>query len=224
MSAAAFAASPLALGEPEAGAAAPGPVQHLDPAAALRRLAAGNRRFVRGEPRHPRPDSVRRAALAEGQAPFAIVLSCADSRVPPEIVYDAGLGELFVVRIAGNTGTDPVVIGSVEYAATVLGSAALVVLGHEQCGAVKAAIEVASTGTSLPGDLDAVVAPIVPVVTQLSGTPKDALLDAATKANVRQTVADLSAVQLLADLVAQNKLVVVGREYILASGRIVPVT
>jgi carbonic anhydrase len=205
--------------------ATPPPAPSLTPEAALARLAAGNRRFVAGRLRHPRRDGKRRAALAEGQEPFAVVLGCADSRVPPEVIYDEGLGDLFVARIAGNTAADPLVAGSIEYAITHLGSVAIVVLGHEQCGAVKAAIEVATKGTELPGDLPAVVAPIVPIVQEMvnAGTPADQLLDKVTKENVRRAVQTLSSNSLLAGLVAQDKLAIVGREYLLKSGRARPV-
>jgi carbonic anhydrase len=195
----------------------------MTPDAALRRLAAGNKRFVDGKLRHPRRDGKRRAAVAEGQDPYAVVLGCADSRVPPEVVYDEGLGNLFTVRIAGNTGADPLVVGSIEYSVSVLGSAVVVVLGHEECGAVKAAIDVAKNGTQLPGDLPAVVAPIVPVVQSLSGTPDDELLDATIKANVTAAVAELSANDLLAQAISEGTLKVVGREYLLKSGRVVEV-
>ncbi|MDQ1429908.1 MAG: carbonic anhydrase, partial [Actinomycetota bacterium] len=170
-------------------------------------------------------DSKRRAALAEGQAPFAAVLGCADSRVPPEVIYDEGLGNLFVARVAGNTTSDALVAGSIEYAITQLGSVVIVVLGHEQCGAVKAAIDVATKGTQLPGDLPAVVAPILPIVqTAVSaGTPTDQLLDVVTKENIRHAVTTLTANPLLADSIAQGKLQIVGREYLLESGRAVPV-
>ncbi len=100
---------------------------------------------------------------------------------------------LFTVRVAGNTTQDPLVIGSIEFAIMKLGSVAVVVLGHEQCGAVEAAVDVVANGTELPGDLPAVVAPILPVVQSLAGTPDDELLDAAIKANVRQAVSQLSA-------------------------------
>ena len=204
--------------------AADAPKTKLTPDAALRRLAAGNRRFVRNRLRHPRRDGVRRAALAEGQSPFAVVLGCADSRVPPEVLYDEGLGDLFVVRVAGNTATDPYVVGSVEYGAAELGSVALVVLGHQNCGAVKAAIDVAMNGTTLPGDIGAFVAPIVPIAQQLiPTTPKDQLLEAVTRANIRQSVATLSGTDLLAGLIAQKKLKIVGNEYQLASGKLVSV-
>jgi carbonic anhydrase len=205
----------------DAFAASPPATPSMTPDAALKRLATGNKRFVTGNLRHPRRDGKRRAALAEGQSPFAVVLGCADSRVPPEVVYDEGLGVIFTVRIAGNTAQDPLVVGSIEYAISSLGSVAVVVLGHQECGAVKAAIEVANNGAQLPGDLPTVVAPIVPVVQSLAGTPEDELLDAAITANVTQAVTQLSANNLIADAIAQGTVKVVGREYLLKSGKVV---
>jgi carbonic anhydrase len=217
--------TPVGLLGPVDAYAAPPVAPTLTPEQAMARLAAGNRRFVKDHLRHPRRDSARRAALSEGQGPFAAVLGCADSRVPPEVIYDEGLGNLFVARVAGNTTSDAVVAGSIEYSVTQLGSVVIVVLGHEHCGAVKAAIDVATKGTVLPGDLPAVVAPIVPIVEQAvsSGTPADQLLDVVTKENIRQAVATLQATSLLADYVARGELEVVGREYMLESGRAVPV-
>ncbi len=213
------------IGSVDAFAASPPTTPSLTPKQALARLAAGNRRFVNGRLRHPRRDGRRRAALAEDQAPFAAVLGCADSRVPPEVIYDEGLGNLFVARVAGSTTSDALVAGSIEYSVTQLGSVAIVVLGHEQCGAVKAAIDVVTKGTELPGDLPAVVAPIVPIVEEAvkAGTPVGQLLDVVTKQNIRQAVTTLQATSLLADYVAQGTLTVVGREYLLESGRAVPV-
>lgn len=197
----------------------------LNPDQALARLAAGNRRFVKDNLRNPRRDGHRRSALAEGQMPFAAVLGCADSRVPPEIVFDEGLGNLFVARVAGNTTDDPLVAGSLEYSISILGSVVIVVLGHEECGAVKAAIDVATKGTELPGDLPAVVAPILPVVNAAvaAGTPPDQLLDVVTKNNIKAAVAALSENDALAPVIAEGKLQIVGREYLLDSGRAVPV-
>lgn len=153
------------------------------------------------------------------------MLGCADSRVPPEVIYDEGLGNLFVAHVAGNTTADTLVAGSIEYSVTQLGSVVIVVLGHERCGAVSAAIDVVTKGTVLPGDLPAVVAPILPIVEQAvsSGTPADQLLDVVTKENIRQAVATLQATSLLADYVARGELEVVGREYLLESGRAVAV-
>jgi carbonic anhydrase len=208
----------------DAVAAGPTPPTSLTPDQAIARLAAGNRRFVRGKLRHPRREDPRRARVAEGQAPYAVVLGCADSRVPPEVIYDQGLGDLFVVRIAGNTATDPYVLGSVEYGSAELGAVAIVVLGHEGCGAVKAAIDVAQNGTQLPGDIGAFVAPIVPIAQQLiPTTPKDELVQAVTLANIRQGVTTLQQNALLADAIAAGKLRVVGGEYQLRSGKVLTV-
>ena len=192
----------------------------MTPDQALTRLMNGNRRFVNGNLRNPRRGNVRRAELAQGQAPFAAIVSCSDSRVALEIIFDQGLGDLFVVRVAGNTAAEPLVIGSAEYSAAVLGSALLMVLGHEECGAVNAAIDVAANGTALPGDIPAVVAPIQPAVQQTSSLPKSEQLEAATQANVRNQVRSLSSVPLLADLVKKGTLAIVGAEYHLHTGRV----
>lgn len=189
-------------------------------AAAIRRLQDGNRRFVAGKATGPGRSTVRRAELADSQAPFAAVLGCSDSRVPPEIVFDQGLGDLFLVRVAGNTGVDPLVIGSLEYSATILGSILLVVLGHDDCGAVKAAVDVATKGKTLPGDLPAVTEPILPAVETVRSQPADAIVDAAIQANVHRQVAGLGAVPVFADLVSKGKMTIVGAEYRLHSGKV----
>jgi carbonic anhydrase len=116
------------------------------PDEALKRLLAGNKRFVEGHPQNPRRDSVRRIKTAEGQKPFAIILTCSDSRLSPEVIFDKGLGDLFVVRVAGNTGSDPVLVGSMEYSVLTFGSVLLMVLGHTECGAVEAAVDVVTKG------------------------------------------------------------------------------
>jgi carbonic anhydrase len=188
------------------------------PEAALRRLMAGNARFAAGDAHRPRQSTKRRVAVAEGQKPFAAVLTCADSRVPPEIVFDQGIGDLFVVRVAGNTA-DTVVVGSLEYAVEVLGSILVFVLGHSECGAVKAAIDV-TKGATLPGDLPAVVAPIIPAVEAVKDRPKDELLEAATEQNIHLAMTALSAAGLLADRVTAGTLLIAGGEYELASGRV----
>src|SRR2546421_4904043 len=118
------------------------------PAAALKLLKQGNERFTQGKLAARDIGASRRAALAKGQHPFAVVLTCADSRVAPELVFDQGLGDIFVLRVAGNIA-DRSVIGSIEYAVEHLHTPLIVVLGHESCGAVQAALE----GKSLPGDL-----------------------------------------------------------------------
>ena len=188
------------------------------PDAALARLVAGNKRFVNGRARDPRRGSVRRVQVAQGQKPFAAILTCADSRVPPELVFDQGFGDLFVVRIAGNTAADPIIVGSLEYGVEVLGCVLVFVLGHSDCGAVKSAIDVATTGATLPGDIGAVVAPILPAVEAVKDTPKPKLLEAATEQNIHDTVGVLTAVPLLAEPIAAGNLAVAGGEYELESG------
>ena len=127
--------------------------------------------------------------VAQGQKPFAAILTCADSRVPPEIMFDQGFGDLFVVRIAGNTAADPIVVGSLEYGVEVLGCVLVFVLGHSDCGAVKSAIDRRRPRVPmLPGDIGAVVAPILPAVEAVEGTPKPKLLEAATDENIHDTV------------------------------------
>jgi len=189
------------------------------PDAALARLVEGNERFRDGQARKPRQGTVRRMQIVEDQQPFAAILACADSRVAPEVVFDQGLGDLFVVRVAGNTATDPVVVGSLEFAVEVLGSLLVLVLGHSDCGAVRSAIDVATKGASLPGDIDAVVAPIVPVVTATRDGGDDSL-DAAVIANVEAVVAKLSAVPIVRERLDAGSLKVVGGEYQLASGAV----
>ena len=188
---------------------------------AMARLRAGNKRFVEGKLVHPGRDTVRRAEVAEHQAPFAVVLGCSDSRVPPEIVFDEGIGDLFPVRVAGNTAADDIVLGSVEYAAAVLNTVLVVVLGHENCGAVKATIELVTKGKRPPGHLASLLEPIAPAVEAVKDQPPDQLLDAAIAENVRRTTSLLKASQpVLAGLVAEGKVGVVGAEYHLHSGAV----
>ena len=201
-------------------AAAPPQAQPATPDEALRRLRAGNARFVRGKTTAPRATTARRAKLVEGQAPFAVVLGCADSRLPPELVFDQSLGDLFTVRVAGNTAAAPVVVGSVEYAASILGSSLIIVLGHDDCGAVKAAIDVVTKGKSFPGQLAGFIEPIVPAVQAVQNVGSDQLLQAAVAQNIRQAVVALMAQSLVADAVAAGKLKVVGGEYRLSTGKV----
>jgi carbonic anhydrase len=210
-------AAPNAYASHREAPAAPRP---STPDEALAKLKAGNERFQKGRSTAPRVSTVRRAEIAEGQDPFAVVLGCADSRVPPELVFDQGLGDLFTVRVAGNTAAASVVVGSVEYATAVLDTPLVVVLGHDDCGAVKAAIDVVTKGKQLPGELSGFVDPIVPAVQAVVNTPPAQLLDAAVAQNIRQTVAALSAQPLLATDIASGKVKVVGAEYRLHSGKV----
>src|SRR6478609_6345894 len=138
------AAGVLVPGVRTAPAAPPGPpASALTPDEVLRKLLEGNRRFMKGAAANPRRKPEDFAPLAEGQAPVAVVVGCADSRVSPEILFDQGVGDLFVVRVAGNviSGSGAIVKGSIEYAVAELGVRLVVVLGHSRCGAVKAAIK-----------------------------------------------------------------------------------
>ncbi len=192
---------------------------------ALQRLLAGNRRFVQGVPVNQGRDSVRRASVAETQKPFAVILGCSDSRVPPEVLFDEGIGDVFLVRVAGNTAAAPALVGSIEYSAAVLGSVLLMVLGHENCGAVKATIAHVTEGAQEPGHVEAFVDPIIPAVQAVQNQPADQLLTAAIQQNIRLQVQQLSAsTPLLAPLVSSGKLKVVGGEYQLASGQVQLVT
>jgi len=184
---------------------------------ALDRLKAGNARFA-GDAMAGQPvGQARRVALAKGQAPYAIVLSCADSRVPPEIVFDTGLGELFVVRAAGEVA-DRSILASVEYGAEHLHSPLLVVMGHESCGAVKAALE---TTTSLGPNLDYLVKAIRPAVEQAKHADEKAELKTAIMANVEQVINDLLARSAIVRHLAGNgTLQIVGAYYELESGRV----
>ncbi|MDZ4828633.1 MAG: carbonic anhydrase [Phycisphaerae bacterium] len=140
----------------------------VSPKEAMDRLLVGNQRFVSNQDNGTQRDPSRRAELAKGQHPFAIVLACSDSRVPPELVFDQELGDIFVIRVAGNTADD-VALGSIEYAVEHLGAKLVVVLGHERCGAVSAAVK----GGELPGHLPKVVADILPLVAASKAHPGD---------------------------------------------------
>lgn len=189
---------------------------------ALERLREGNRRFVEERPRRPRSDADRREAVETSQAPFAAVVSCADSRVPLEIVFDQGFGDLFVIRVAGNV-VAPSQVGSVEFAAERFGTRLVVVLGHSQCGAIQATVEALRN----PGDpgsrnLLAIVDRIRPAVTPLveAAPPDDpTLLDRAVRANIRASADHLRhGSEILENLVLGDGLRIVGAEYDLATG------
>jgi len=203
------------------GVAAPGTgfvtmsVESREPTDPLERLMAGNARFVAERPLHADARTGRRAQLATSQAPFAIVLGCADSRVGPELVFDQGLGDLFVVRVAGNV-VDPSILGSIEYAAEHLHSTLLVVLGHERCGAVSAALD----GGEAPGNIKSLVDAIQPAVASSAAEPGDKL-DNAVRANVRLQEQNVRARSAILDhLIADGKLRVVGARYDLDTGEV----
>ena len=180
-------ATGLAL--PTIARAADPPASKRDPDAVLAQLLEGNKRFVKGELAHPRRRPEDFAPLAEGQAPIAIIVGCADSRVGPELVFDQGVGDLFVVRVAGNivSGAGPSVKGSIEFAVAELGVRLIMVLGHGACGAVKAAVDHIDANDVLPGAIRELVDLIRPAAASVRGKPGDKL-DNAIKANVVQNV------------------------------------
>jgi carbonic anhydrase len=194
----------------------------LTPDQALALLKQGNEKFVAGRLAHPAQDGGRRTALARGQGPFAAIVSCSDSRVPPEIVFDRGLGELFTIRVAGNT-VDTAALGSVEYAVAVLSVPLVVVLGHERCGAVEAAIAIEDHNKPYPGSIGPMVQPIVPAAaaSRKTGATGDALVDATVAENVRRVVAQLQAAPpILGVAVKGGRVRVVGARYDLDEGRV----
>jgi carbonic anhydrase len=184
------------------------------PDAVIAELKAGNQRHVSTTYKWQNHKTrARRAEMAKGQHPGAIILSCSDSRVPPEIVFDQGLGDLFVVRVAGNIVEDAG-IGSIEYAAEHLGSKVIVVLGHERCGAVDATMK----GGEAPGHIADLVKKIQPSLEQSKDMPGDKL-DNAVKMNVHLAVEQLKKSQpILAELISHGKLKIVGARYDLDTG------
>ena len=188
---------------------------------ALARLMAGNRRYRTGHETNNGRDSVRRVATADKQNPFAIILSCADSRVAPEVIFDEGVGDLFVVRVAGNTAQTPIVQGSIEYAVAHFDSVLLMVLGHQNCGAVKAALDAITNPSDAPGAIGDVVQPILPAAQSVQSLPKGNQLEAAIEQNVENQVASLTGLMpIVQPAVSAGTLKMVGAEYILATGRV----
>jgi len=187
---------------------------------ALRNLMAGNKRFVNARLTN-RSLTIKktREELVRGQKPYAIILSCSDSRVPPEIVFDETLGQLFVVRVAGNV-VDPVVLGSVEYAVEHLGSALIMVLGHEACGAVTAAFDAAG---KTEGNVEAVIDLITPAVQKakdtMKGKSRAEQVEAAIDSNIDLAAANLTVESsLIKDYVDRGKLKIVKGKYHLRRG------
>jgi carbonic anhydrase len=180
-------------------------------------LMAGNKRFVAGKPRSYGVVALRHK-LTSGQNPNVIILSCSDSRVSPELVFDQSLGDIFVVRTAGNVA-DPVALGSIEYAISHIHSPLLVVMGHQQCGAVAAAC----SGDKMPTtNLDAIVDKIDPAVKKAKSTNPPDLIEAAVKDNVHQSASDLVAnSSIVREAVKGGQVKIVEAEYELDSGKVV---
>ena len=193
---------------------------------ALQRLQAGNRRFVAGaQSRDMITSQTRRNELAMGQEPFAIILGCSDSRVPAEIVFDQGLGDLFVIRVAGNIVASSQV-GSVEFAAARFGTRLVVVLGHSRCGAILATLEEMQLATgSQSRNLRSIVDRIRPSIEALLATDlrhnPAALVEHAVRANIRASANHLRhGSEVLEELIQRNQLLVVGAEYSLETGTV----
>jgi carbonic anhydrase len=200
-------------------AAGPAPQDMISGDEALRRLQAGNARYVANKT-HLRDFDAGRAARVATHRPLASILSCSDARVGPEFVFDQGPGDLFVVRVAGNILQDEG-LASLEYAAQFLGSPLVFVLGHSSCGAVEAAIKVVQDNATLPGHLPGLIDQVKPAVLAAQKTQPTDLLAAAIVENVRQTVQSVVAAKpLLADMIAGGKVKVAGGVYNIATGKV----
>lgn len=193
------------------------------PAEAWAEMLAGNERFIAGTPSHPRQDVDRRTEIAQGQAPDVALFGCSDSRLAAEIIFDKGLGDLFVVRNAGQVISDSVV-GSLEYAVGVLGVPLIVVLGHDECGAVRAAIDsVGVDAPALPPFVAGLVNRIVPAVRRVKANGENLDSQDVGREHLRAAIAELiGSSELISDAIAAGTLAVVGANYRLLEGRAVP--
>lgn len=213
---AALAAGTILLGTALASSTGPG----VTAGEALNKLMEGNKRYIENQMTGVKTcDLNARKKLSTGQAPYAIILSCSDSRVPPELLFDEGLGEIFVVRVAGNV-VDPIVLGSVEYAAEHLGTPLVMVLGHERCGAVKATVD--SKGKA-EGNIGRIVKAIAPALKTAKADKKDkaAFVEAVVDENIKIVKGNLTKQsKVLAHLVKEGKLKVVTAKYDLDDGTV----
>ncbi|MGP4010533.1 carbonic anhydrase [Streptomyces sp. 4N124] len=210
----------VSAGVSTASAAPPGPgtrPRPSTPGQARRELAAGNLRWRTYRERHPDETPAVRQALTSGQHPFAVVLGCIDSRVPPELVFDQGLGDLMTVRTAGEV-LDEAVLGSIAYGVLELGIPLVMVLGHQSCGAVKAAVEADESGKRLPAHIQYLADQIDPAIDHT--VEGDARIDATIDANVRLVRARLAAEPDLAAKVTGGQLAIVGARYELTTQRV----
>ncbi len=207
----------LGLQQPSAISAAEEGEIAMSPAEALKELMAGNQRFQADKTRHPLLHSQSRAELVGGQSPFAVILSCSDSRVPPELIFDQGLGGLFVVRLAGNTVTRAG-LESIDYAVTQLGTSLIVVLGHDSCGAVKGAV--AECGGKPAADLPEIFANVCPAVERARKKGGESLESNAIDLNVDEQVKILEHSDLFKKRVTDGSLKIIGARYRLESGKV----
>ena len=206
-----------ALAAPAPGVAPPS----LTPEQVLSQLKMGNAAFLQGRTIAPDVKGQRRLEIARAQYPIAVLVSCSDSRVPPEVLFGKGLGELFIIRNAGNT-IDTTAMGSLEYAVAELNVPLVVVMGHERCGAVAAAVSVVEKGATFPGSIGRMVEPIVPAVLDARRQGATDLLDASVRNNVRRTVGRLRdfSEPMVLERIRSGKLRVVGARYDLDDGRV----
>lgn len=193
---------------------------HGNPKESLEKLVAGNARYVSDKPIHANQNSDRRTETAKGQKPWVTILGCSDSRVPLERVFDAGVGEIFVVRVAGNVA-DTDEIGSIEYGTEHLGTPLLLVLGHSACGAVTAVAKHAEVGGSIPKLVSKIGPAVARVAKQNGSDPTPAMIDKSIRENVNESIAQiLRRSPIVAELVKNDKLKIVGGYYDLASGKV----
>jgi carbonic anhydrase len=190
------------------------PMQDTSPIQnALDKLLEGNRRFVSQDAVHPNQDGNRRVEATKGQKPFAVIVGCSDSRIPPEIIFDQGIGDIFVIRVAGNI-VDDIALGSIEYAVDHLGSQLVLVLGHSSCGAVTATVQ----GGETHGHITSIVKAIKPAVEEARGKSGD-LTDNSIRANVglvAKTIA--SSKPILSKMTEEGKVVIIPAYYHLDTG------
>ena len=192
----------------------------ISAAEALERLVEGNQRFLRGEARNAAFCPETLAKLADGQRPFATILGCSDSRVAPEIVFDSGLGELFIIRVAGNV-VSPEIMGSFQYAAVHLQTALFVVLGHEGCGAVHAALDHIHRGSDQPSRVATLLRGITPGLANLDRTADpDAEMRDAVEANVRWSMHQIRETPEAQERAREGAMKLVGAVYEIATGRV----
>lgn len=207
------------VGIPSVRAAQDHSPTEMTPDEALNLLKEGNARFVTDAPFRGVQGRERRIEIARAQTPFAVMVGCSDSRVSPELLFGRGLGELFIIRLAGNT-VDLAAQGSIEYAVAELGVPLVLVLGHERCGAVAAAVKLVEENASFPGAIGEVVEPIVPAVLRAKRLGGD-LLDNAVRENVRGVAARLrGSGAILPERIAAGQLKVVGARYDLDDGAV----
>ncbi|ADD43714.1 carbonic anhydrase [Stackebrandtia nassauensis] len=193
--------------------------QAASPDAALDRLMRGNRRYIKGHSRHPHQSLEYLHEVAKGQHPFAITIGCADSRVPPEILFDQGLGDVFDHRIAGNI-PDELLLGSIEFAIEEFAPPLLMALGHERCGAITATIDAIESGTEPPGHIAAIVEALRPVVEPVLDEPGDKV-ENGVRANIVDVVEQLQRrSDIVAEKVEAGELTVVGARYDLDTGKV----